>query len=385
MTKNRKKTKSIKYELDPSKKVDKKFWISYMVILFLEILCGILILIIIGKPISFLSTMEILLFANIVNLLLLKGKEIKDRIIAYLPIIIVPSIALLISYILISRWSTETLRKSEVLAFWGQFLTFFGSFGLGYFIFANENKKRKEKQIEEIEHLADLAFKADIDMYNLRKMTNGVDKNERLKGFIAPISTEKQWDTYYRSYERTYGHDNDLKTAVSMYFSRIDTINNLIVAGKYIEASKSAQDYIDKDFYNTMRFNPGEVSLILSGGALGLPKSRSWLENKENIELIQFICDYYSDVIETYIYSYLIKNNLKTCNSTKLDKLITDQLIDTSPFLKEKIVFPTNKRIVTKAISICSQERFSRGSKTPRVELVWTDYQLSASHIPNMK
>lgn len=61
----------------------------------------------------------------------------------YLPMVLIPGIALLIFCVITLYYEPETkLTKSELISFYGSFLSFVGAFCLGYlFIFIKEMKK----------------------------------------------------------------------------------------------------------------------------------------------------------------------------------------------------------------------------------------------------
>lgn len=365
--------KDKKYKIDVCKKNNTTIMIS---ILRFAIL-GILICTILTQHMSLkmiiCSVFALISLMAFIFIITLYGSTIYLKLRFYSPIVIVPFIALVITYYLVSNWSDEMLTKAEILGFAGQFLAFSGAFCLGFFIFANEKEKRYEKQSDDINYLEDIIQRSVIDCISLRNMVQEVNSDDELRGRINAITTDRKWYYYYCEYEKRYGVDAQLKHTMDIHFNRIDKINNLINEGLYIKANDLSQYYIKSDYYNTMQYNPSNLIIEYSTRKMGRNNNEIWFEQKETANIINEICEQYYDIIETLIYNYMKKNGFSTMDSGEMNIIITEQLLQQCDYFKEIARFPTEKRIITKAIEECSH-RFN--SSNGRIKLIWGEYFL---------
>ena len=291
----------------------------------------------------------------------------------YTPIVLVPLCAFGVVYSAVEKWSDEVLTKADILNFAGQYLTFCGAFCLGFYIFAYEREKSREQQIDEIDYFVDVINRSVTDSINLRNITENALSDDELKGQVGLITTVENWYYYYKKYERLYRKNSELERAMEIYFSRIEKINRLIKEGLFIEANKLSQDYIRDDYYNTMAYNPSTLLLEIKEASPGFGNRKDWFRQKATKRLVSDICEHYADIIETLIYNYMKTKRLKQANSHNVNIEVTDQMIEMSEYLKSIVVFPNDRRIITKAIEICSYS-FPKYSKTHRIKLVWGEY-----------
>lgn len=102
--------------------------------------------------------------------------------------------------------------------------------------------------------------------------------------------------------------------------------------------------------------------------------SKSWIERKETIQLIEELCGKYYYIIENYIYVWLLRREVKTISEENdLTKEITDWLINNSEEIKVIAKFPDNKRIISKVVFNCS---LMMNRKSKKVQYVWGEYSL---------
>lgn len=128
--------------------------------------------------------------------------------------------------------------------------------------------------------------------------------------------------------------------------------------------------------YSTQKYNELEAITCLMGACddSNFFNTKSWLERKETVDLINELCRKYYLFIEDYIYSWLLKYEKKT--TTEEDDLcreVTDWLLNNFPEIQEKIRFPDQKRIISRVVFDCSC-KFSQKSK--KVDYVWGEYSL---------
>ena len=367
--------KSRKYNLDVLDEIYNTYILKLVICMIIELLVGCLIIITLTKTITIQYLLVMILFVVVMQFLIMNAKTIYLKVVYYAPLVLVPMGALILVYFLVRNWSDELLKKSEILEFAGQYLAFCGAFCLGYFIFANEKEKKREKLIDDIDYLSDIISKSVIDSINLRNIVENATSEDELKGRVGLITTEDNWHIYYREYERLYGNNSELKQSMIIFFRRIDNVNRLIKEGLFIKANELNQKYIEDDYYNTMKYNPSSILLEFGNDSIVAHNKMAWFKQTDTRKKIMHICENYADIIETLIYNYMKINGISTSDAHATNIAITNQLIENSLYFNDIVRFPTDKRIITKAIEICSQN-FKQCSKTQKIELIWGEYNL---------
>ena len=89
---------------------------------------------------------------------------------------------------------------------------------------------------------------------------------------------------------------------------------------------------------------------------------------------INELCKKYYYIIENYIYVWLLRHNAETVTlRDNLDYEIVDWLLANSAEMREKVKYPTDKRIISKVVFDCS---LKFNSKSKRINYVWGEYSL---------
>lgn len=172
-----------------------------------------------------------------------------------------------------------------------------------------------------------------------------------------------------------YGDNSELKRAMAIRFRRIDNVNRLIKEGLFKKANELNQKYIEDDYYYTMKYNPSNILLEFGNDSIVVHNKRAWFKQADTKKKIMYICENYSDIIETLIYNYMKLHGISTSDAHTTNIVITNQFIEKSSYFKDIVRFPTDKRIITKAIEICSQS-FKHDSNMHNIELIWGEYNL---------
>lgn len=366
---------SKKYNTDVWDEIHRTIIVKRIIYMIIGLIVGCLLIAFLTKTVTMQYLLGMMLAVAMMLFLIVNAKRIYLKAVYYAPLILVPVGALIIVYFLVSNWSDELLKKAEILEFSGQYLAFCGAFCLGYFIFANEKEKKREKQIDDINYLSDIISKSVIDSINLRNMVENASSDDELDGQVGFITTENNWHFYYREYERLYGDNSELKRAMAIHFRRIDNVNRLIKEGLFKKANELNQKYIEDDYYNTMKYNPSNILLEFGNDSIVVHNKRAWFKQADTKKKIMYICENYSDIIETLIYNYMKLHGISTSDAHTTNIVITNQLIEKSSYFKDIVRFPTDKRIITKAIEICSQS-FKHDSNMHNIELIWGEYNL---------
>lgn len=297
----------------------------------------------------------------------------------YWPLVVFPTTALVIVIILVKNIHPEnnlSLQRSDILGFCGSFLTFFGSFCLGYFIYIQDCERRIEEKRSKVRLLLAQIEYAKTELLRLNqlfryKKHNQISENQVI---FEPIPFDSNWLIYYLEYESLEGGNTDLKSALSSFFDNIARVNVAIRKGEMESAVKINEQHIDRLMYSMRKYNELEAITCLMAACddYDFYVTESWLELKDNIDLINELCRKYYFIIENYVYSWLLKHHVRTTTETDhLRREIVDWLLSDAPEIKEKIKDPSDKRIINRVVFDCSC-KFNSQSK--KVNYIWDEY-----------
>lgn len=298
----------------------------------------------------------------------------------YWPVFIVPFLALIIVIIVVNVYAEGDvlLQQSDILTFSGSYLSFLGTFCLGYFIYIQDRSKVIEEKRTKIRMLISLIEKTNIELlylYHLLKEDKSIQNGDNCDD-IEPIPYNPDWILYYNEYEIVKGANIDLKRTIESFFNNVVNVNNAIKKGKIERAVEINKKYLDDECYKTSKYNEWEMVTCLQAACSDacIIDSRSWIERKETVDLINRLCKKYYFIIENYVYAWLIRHNINTTvPAYEVEREIVDWLLSNSSEIKEIIKYPTDKRIISKVVFDCS---LKFNSKSKKVNLVWGEYSL---------
>lgn len=304
----------------------------------------------------------------------------KRMIKKYWPMIIIPVIALLVVIVVINVYTKGkmSLRCTDILSFCGDYLAFLGTFCLGYFLYVQDRSKMIEEKRAKIRQLITLIENANTELLSLRhlaenkKYISNLEKGNR-EGLI-PYNSD--WILYYCEYEALKGENLELKHTLNLFFNNVMRVNVAIMNGEIEKANAINERYIDSRLYSINKYNELEAIICLQNvcNDYGFFNTKSWIERKETIALINELCRKYYYIIENYTYVWLLKNNVETTmEKDNLNREIVDWLLLKSPEIKEKFKFSDGKRIISKVVFDCS---LKFNSKSKRVNYIWGEYSL---------
>lgn len=306
---------------------------------------------------------------------------LKKRIVKkYWPMIIIPAIALLIviAVIYVHTKGEMSLQSAEILSFCGDYLAFLGTFCLGYFIYFQDRVKMIEEKRTKVRLLITLMENADIELLHLSYLVRNesyiqIPEN---RSCVDLIPYNSDWIFYYSEYEALKGENLELKRTLNLFFNNVMRVNTAIKNGQIEKANEINKRYIDSNHYSISKYNELEAIICLRDACDDYHSfnTKSWIERKETIALINELCRKYYCIIENYVYVWLLKNNVETTTEKDdLDREIVDWLLLNSPEIKEKFKFPDEKRIINKVVHDCS---LKFNSKSKRINYVWGEYSL---------
>lgn len=315
-----------------------------------------------------------------ISILLFIWIWMKGIIKKYWPIFIVPLLALIIVIIVVNVYAEGDvlLQHSDILTFSGSYLSFLGTFCLGYFIYIQDRSKVIEEKRTKIRMLISLIEKTNIELlylYHLLK-DDKIIQNEDKCDDVEPIPYNPDWILYYNEYEILKGANIDLKRTMESFFNNVINVNNAIKKGELERAVEINKKYLDDECYMTGKYNEWEMVTCLQEACSDacIIDSRSWIEKKETVDLINDLCRKYYFIIENYVYVWLIRHDIKaTVLADDVEREIVDWLLSNSSEINEIIKYPTDKRIISKVVFDCS---LKFNSKSKKVNLVWGEYSL---------
>lgn len=315
-----------------------------------------------------------------ISILLFAWIWIKGIIKKYWPIFIVPLLALIIVIIVVNIYAEGDvlLQHSDILTFSGSYLSFLGTFCLGYFIYIQDRSKVIEEKRTKIRMLISLIEKTNIELlylYHLLKEDKSIQNGDNCDD-VEPIPYNPDWILYYNEYEILKGANIDLKCTMESYFNNVINVNNDIKKGEIERAVEINKKYLDDECYVTRKYNEWEMVTCLQEACSDacIIDSRSWMEKKETVDLINELCRKYYFIIENYVYVWLIRHDIKaTVPAGDVEREIVDWLLSNSAEINKIIKYPTDKRIISKVVFDCS---LKFNSKSKKVNLVWGEYSL---------
>jgi len=94
----------------------------------------------------------------------ISGKKIRKK---YWTIIVVPVLALMIVICFVNNYPGEQIERNDILSFAGDYLSFLGTFCLGYFIFLQDEARRIDDRRSKVKLLLELIESAETDLLRL--------------------------------------------------------------------------------------------------------------------------------------------------------------------------------------------------------------------------
>ena len=298
------------------------------------------------------------------------SKKVRKK---YWPIIVVPVLALIIVIFFVNNYpGGEQIQRKDIFSFAGDYLSFLGTFCLGYFIFLQDESRRIDDRRSKVKLLLEIIESAEQDLLRLRNIVTSSNR----KILLTSVTYDVNWRVYYHEYEALKGSDSELKQTLEYYFIVVEQVNNALKQEEHEFAYEVYRSFIEKQNYSISKYNLLEAQLCLQDACtdFNLINSKSWIEKRKTIELIEELCGKYYYIIENYMYGRLLKKEaVATTQDDELAKEVTDWLINSSPEIKEIVKFPSDKRIISKVVLDCS---IMMNRKSEKIQYAWGEYSL---------
>lgn len=203
------------------------------------------------------------------------------------------------------------INNGDTLSFYGAFITFLGTFSLGYFTYIRDINYQNEIKVQNIKSLLDMLCKSDDDLANVSDEKIVYDQN---------------WQTYFYSFESYTGiNDYSLKDVIKKHVQLIDKVNSISNVEK---KKKIIHNYFLKDKYSTRSYNYVDLKKLLvdysHNHGFYLFSHKPWNKNNKIDKMITDYAGKYYDVIENWIYSYMLKNHLTQTKYANLELELLD-------------------------------------------------------------
>lgn len=363
--------KTWKFEQNINKQINKRAIFALLILLILLILDVVLLTSNFGNVGTAIRKMFVILLC-VLFIVWIVVKKVGKK---YWPIIVVPVLALIVVILFVNNYPGEPIQRNDIFSFAGNYLSFLGAFCLGYFIFIQDEARRIDDRRSKVKLLLEIIESAESDLLRLGNIVTSSNR----KVLLATVTYDENWRVYYHEYEALKGSNFELRKTLEQYFAKVEQINNALKQEEYELANKLHRDYVKNQWYSISKYNLLEAQLCLEDACtdFNLINSKSWIEKKKTIKLIEELCGKYYYVIENYIYVWLLrKDSATTSAEVDQDKEITDWLINNSPEIKEIAKFPSDKRIINRVVFDCS---LMMNRKSKKVDYVWGEYSLKNS------
>ncbi len=302
-------------------------------------------------------------------LVLVKNNVIIRKIRNFIIFTFIAAISLFVAYFIYDHFRENTpITQGEALTFYGEYITFLGAFSLGYFLYIKEKKRLIEDKKGKCKLLLSCIEKAEIDMSRI----------VRYKYETNRIFYDVNWRQYYLEFESlTKRKYSNIKHTLDEFFDTIEIMNMYLERDEAKKAQIIYENHIDYNCYSTRKYNMLETKLIILDATYINENSirfrqKPW-DEKANVkkEITEFTKKFY-DVVENYVYNYMIKNNITNIEINKINNQLVDWLL-TNPKIKEIAEWPDQKRIVTQIVFNIS---LYIDKKSNRLSYCWAEFRL---------
>lgn len=318
-------------------------------------------------------------YINIILLVIYAFIEIKSfffmfirymwkKIYGIIVFISVSFISIFIAYMFYKNYgSEEILTKGEILSFYGDYLSFLGAFGLGYFIYKKDANSRIEEKKNKVKLLSSCISDVEIQMLKIARYNTKTDI----------IHYDDKWREYYCEYEVLMKeHDIDLKHKLDYFFNIVDSMNEKIMKNDLDDAKQVYENYIIHEVYSPGKYTMLDAKVLIDNIAyykFNSIKPTLW-ESQPGVKskIDKYSIDYFY-VVENFIYNYLLNSGKEFVDKRPIDILVVDWLLKNEKLVKDIDSQFDEKKIVYKIVFNIALQL---DKKSTRVTYCWGEYSL---------
>ena len=280
----------------------------------------------------------------------------------WMPVILVIIITLVIPVgVHIIFYQGQVIEESTFLTAFATYLTFVGAFSLGYFLY----KREKIRRYEELKKKARLLYETMLYIgLNLKNIDSYIERGETYQMM-------ESWHSDYLDIEHLVKYEETaLHSELRFFFSRIDAINKAIKTGDKDRAKRLYLSFEQKEQFSSSEYNYMEAKEILLDISLDIPQRKPWkIKEREQIDKY---ADRFFDVVNLWVYNYLIKQGLTSCDADVVEYNLVEWLLS-NPELRAWVEHPFDNRKITAVISKIS---LSMNEKSKFLNYYWGTFSL---------
>lgn len=166
------------------------------------------------------------------------------------------------SYFLVNNYpGEEQIQRNDIFSFAGDYLSFLGTFCLGYFIFLQDEARRIDDRRTKVKLLLEIIESAEQDILRLRNIVTSSERNI----LLPSVSYDVNWRIYYHEYEALKGSNFELKETLEYYFVTIEQVNNALRQGEHEFAYKLYSSFKEKENYSIKKIQFNGSTNVFAG------------------------------------------------------------------------------------------------------------------------
>lgn len=273
----------------------------------------------------------------------------------------------------------ETVSKESMLGIGGTYISFVGTFCLGYFIYYRSEKERFAEKRKKVKII--LSELNSID-YQIRRLETVCRNDEKIKARekqgcgIREINYSSNWELLFFDIEPLIKNSHNVRAALTSYYKHIELMNEYLEKGSVRNAVEYHKRWLDLENYSIADYTYFEARCCLMDATTEYLRmdNTPWNSQKEVRDKINTLCRKHYQDIESYIYNRL-KDGIS--DQSNFHREVTDWMINSYSDVKSAVELPSDKRIVYKVVLDCA---CMMESKSNRVGYVWGEHYLKEEH-----
>lgn len=310
----------------------------------------------------------IILFYNVLRYKILEGcisiikRKIKQIIIPIFYFVVVV-LAIYIPYKVHYVFFSENMIDEELFfSLWGDFITFAGALGLGFFLYYKDLKMKEKERNNKARLLYETMRNIEIVFLNIDSL---LDRKEKLK-------TINSWELlYYEISDLVEYDEHDLSIVIGIFFKTVERINNCIERNEMECAKIILNNFLEKENYSTLQYNYIEAIGVILSISLGTKQTKPW-KYRQKLE-ISFYADRYFNAVNAWIYNYMLSSGLDRCDISIIEEMLVDKLRKL-PDISKWIVVQSDIRKIVEMIHMISLEM---NKKSKVLNYYWHEYSIN--------
>lgn len=255
----------------------------------------------------------------------------------------------------------ESINQDTLLSVYTEYLSFVGAFALGYFLYRREVIKNEEVLKKKARLMYDSMLHIQI---GFRSIDTFIERGE-----TYPIP--EKWRSDYLDIKHliTY-NESSLYSELQYFFNSVGAINKAIVAGDKQKAKKLYLRFEENEKYSASEYNYMEAESVLLSISHDIPQVKPWKEEEK--KQIEAYADSFFAVVNHWIYNYLKKHHLSSCDAELIEHDLVEWLLH-NPELRAWVKHPYEKRKITAMVFNIA---LAMNEKSTNLNYCWREFSL---------